>query len=134
MMFLDLQLTEVLISLVKLIDVDFTLVQVSMNRQILQLLHFFMPGSILVGLLYSCCPLCYRGVYMPLMVGGGKAPSDGGLCRSWSSSVFKLRLGALIPRSVCWSVGRSVGWSVGPSIGWSVLQKLQKITTLYKTS
>ena len=32
-------------------DVDFTLVQVSMNGQILQLLHFFMPGFILVGLL-----------------------------------------------------------------------------------
>ena len=36
--------------------------------------------------------------------------------------LFKLRLGALIPRSVCLSVGWSVGWSVG----LSVLQKLQK--------
>ena len=34
---------------------------------------------------------------------------------------FKLRLGALIPRSVGWSVGLSV------------LQKLQKITKHYKT-
>ena len=44
----------------------------------------------------------------------------------------KLRLGALIPRSVCWSVGLSVGRSV--------LQKLKKnyksvqnITKRYKT-
>ena len=36
---------------VKLLDVDFTLLQVSMNGQILQLLHFFMPGFVLVGLL-----------------------------------------------------------------------------------
>ena len=40
--------------------------------------------------------------------------------------LFKLRLGALIPRSVCLSVCLSVGLSV--------LQKLQKITKLYKTS
>ena len=44
--------------------------------------------------------------------------------------VFKLRLGALIPRSV----GRSVCQSVCLSVGLSVLQKLQKITKLYKTS
>ena len=38
---------------------------------------------------------------------------------------FKLRLGASIPRSV--------GLSVCLSVGLSVLQKLQKITKLYKT-
>ena len=45
------------------------------------------------------------------------------------NSFFKLRLGALIPRSVCLSVCRSVGRSVC----LSVLQKIQKITKLYKT-
>ena len=41
--------------------------------------------------------------------------------------VFKLRLGALIPRSV----GRSVGLSVGLSVGPPKITK--KITKLYKT-
>ena len=41
-------------------------------------------------------------------------PGNPGYC------FFKLRLGALIPRSV------------GLSVCWSVLQKLQKITKLYK--
>ena len=51
--------------------------------------------------------------------------------------IFKLRLGALIPRSVGRSVCLSVGLSVGRSVGLSVLQKLQKklqnFTKPYKT-
>ena len=39
-------------------------------------------------------------------------------------TIFKLRLGALIPRSVGWSVGRSVGRSVGWSVGRSVGQSV----------
>ena len=49
---------------------------------------------------------------------------------------FKLRLGALIPRSVCLSVCRSVCLSVGRSVGRSsknYKKKLQNFTKLYKT-
>ena len=49
--------------------------------------------------------------------------------QGWAShfyALFKLRLGALIPRSVCLLVCQSVGLSA--------LQKLKKITKLYKTS
>ena len=64
-------------SLVKLLDVDFTLLQVSMNGQILQLLHFFMPGFILVGLLGA------RGGTLALtilsfMLGGRLYATNGG--------------------------------------------------------
>ena len=45
--------------------------------------------------------------------------------------VFKLRLGALIPRSVGRSVCLSVGLSVGRSVGPPKITK--KITKLYKT-
>ena len=51
MMLVYLQVTAVLMSIVMLLDVAFTLLQIWINGQIGHLLHFFMPAIILVGLL-----------------------------------------------------------------------------------
>ena len=48
---MDLQVTAVLMSIVVLLNVAFTLLQIWINGQIGHLLHFFMPAIILVGLL-----------------------------------------------------------------------------------
>ena len=49
--FFDLQLTEVLMSIFVLFDVALTLLQGMTNGQIGHLVHVFMPGMILIGLL-----------------------------------------------------------------------------------
>ena len=47
----DLQLTDVFMSIVVLLDVPFTLLQIWTKGQIGQLLHFLIPAMFLIGLL-----------------------------------------------------------------------------------
>ena len=81
-MFVDLQLTEVLMSTVRLLEVDLMVLQVYMNGQMLQSLHFFMPGCVLTGLLgamggtLALITLSFMlgGICMQLRGGGGTPP------------------------------------------------------------
>ena len=58
-------------------------------------------------------------------------PAMQGLTEQCRTQIFKIRLGALIPRSVCWSVCRSVCLSVGLSS--KNYKKLQNFVKPYKT-
>ena len=64
----------------------------------------------------------------PWWIVGGEQDCLGGRITIDKRKNFKLRLGALIPRSV----GLSVCLSVCLSVGLSVLQKLQKILQNFK--